>query len=101
MPPDAMRRVTRYRSGRLTPCCSKAGIRRAIHAALPEGTIGRTHPQAMLAAHGQGLSLMRQGPRVRTEPESLDGRDQAPLQPEPSEGPDHGWLRAAQGVRLH
>src|SRR3954471_7584150 len=55
----------------------------------------------MLARHGQGLSFLREGSRVRPEPQPLDGGHQAPLQPEPSEGPDHGWLRAAPGLRLH
>src|SRR3954447_4850289 len=52
-------------------------------------------------AYGQGLSLVREGPRVRTESQPLDGGHQATLQPEPSEGPDHGWLRAAPGVCVH
>src|SRR3954470_9136755 len=52
-------------------------------------------------AYGQGLSLVREGSRVRPESQPLYGRDEAPLQPEPSEGPDHGWLRAPSGVRLH
>src|SRR3954471_10169312 len=52
-------------------------------------------------AYGQGLSLVREGSRVRAESQPLHGRDEAPLQPEPSEGPDHGWLRAPTGVRVH
>src|SRR4051794_37218474 len=52
-------------------------------------------------AYGQGLSLMREGSRVRAESQPLHGGDEAPVQPEPPEGPDHGWLRAAPGVRLH
>src|SRR3954471_11862121 len=58
-------------------------------------------PQAMLARHGQGLSFVREGSRVRPESQPLDGGHQATLQPEPSEGPDHGWLRASPGVRVH
>src|SRR5947199_162653 len=52
-------------------------------------------------AYGQGLSLMREGSRVRAESQPLHGGDEAPVQPEPPEGPDHGWLRAAPGVCLH
>src|SRR3954469_14750708 len=52
-------------------------------------------------AYGEGLSLVREGSRVRPESQPLYGRDEAPLQPEPSEGPDHGWLRAPTGVRVH
>src|SRR4051794_36252691 len=52
-------------------------------------------------AYGEGLSLVREGPRVRPESQPLYGRDETPLQPEPSEGPDHGWLRAPPCVRLH
>src|SRR3954467_6528278 len=52
-------------------------------------------------AYGQGLSLVREGSRVRAESQPLDGRDQASLQPESSEGPDHGRLRTAPGVRVH
>src|SRR3954452_19885369 len=52
-------------------------------------------------AYGEGLSLVREGSRVRPESQPLYGCDEAPLQPEPSEGPDHGWLRAPTGVRVH
>src|SRR3954452_5639261 len=44
---------------------------------------------------------MWQGAGVRPESQPLDGSAPASLQPEPSEGPDHGWLRAAPGVRVH
>jgi 3,4-dihydroxy 2-butanone 4-phosphate synthase/GTP cyclohydrolase II len=36
--------------------------------------------------HGQGLSLMREGPGVRQQPQPLDGRDAPALQPQPAEG---------------
>ena len=38
-------------------------------------------------ADAEGMSLVRQGPGVRAQPQPLDGRDQAALQPEPAEGP--------------
>ena len=36
-------------------------------------------------AHGQGLSQLRQGSRLRQQPQPLDGRHQAALRPEPAE----------------
>ena len=44
----------------------------------------RYHPQS----HVQDLLTLRQEARLRQQPEPLDGRDQAPLQPEPPEGAD-------------
>src|SRR4051812_35793818 len=45
------------------------------------------------ASDGQGLSQLRQAPRVRQLAEPLDGRHPAALQPEPAEGADPGAER--------
>src|SRR4051794_21988844 len=50
---------------------------------------------------GQGLSQLREEAGVRPEPQPLDGRHEAALQPEPPEGADPRRCRAAPGVRLH
>ena len=49
----------------------------------------------------QGLLLLREGTRLRQQPEPLHGRHQAPLQPEPPEGPDLSERDAPTRVRVH
>src|SRR3954451_23653004 len=53
------------------------------------------------APHGTRLLLVREGSRLRPEPLPLHGGDQAPLRPEPPEGPGPDRRRAAPSVRLH
>src|SRR3954453_21459936 len=74
------------------------GIRLALPMVLIRGTPERP---VCWPANGEGLSLLRQGTRVRQQPQPLDGGHQAPLRPEPPEGADHGWRRSSPGVRVH
>ena len=54
-----------------------------------------------LSRRAQGLLLVRERPRVRPQPQPLDGCQQAPLQPEPPEGADLGERDAPTRVRVH
>src|SRR3954470_12890974 len=70
--------------------------------ALPQWPKGGTREGPVCwPANGEGLSLVRQGPVVRQQPQPLDGGHEAPLRPEPPEGADHGWRRSSPGVRVH
>src|SRR3954452_16041587 len=71
--------------------------------ALPRrrGPGTRRHARYAAPLNGEGLSLVRQGPGLREQPQPLDGGHEAPLRPEPPEGADHGWRRATPGVRVH
>src|SRR4051795_5994361 len=70
--------------------------------ALPHGPkVGTREGPVCWPANGEGLSLVRQGPVVRQQPQPLDGGHEAPLRPEPAEGADHGWRRSSPGVRVH
>src|SRR4051812_13528292 len=61
----------------------------------------RQAPQYAGPPNGEGLSLVRQGPGIRQQPQPLDGGHQAPLRPEPAEGADHGRCRTSPGIRVH
>src|SRR3954467_1088769 len=74
------------------------GIRLALPMVLIRGPL---EGPVCWPANGEGLSLLRQGARVRQQPQPLDGGHEAPLRPEPAEGADHGWRRASPGVRVH
>ncbi len=50
---------------------------------------------------GKGVSQLRQGAGVRQQPQPLDGRDQAPLRPEPAEGADPRRQGAQARLRMH
>src|SRR3954466_14565168 len=65
------------------------------------GTGTRRHARYAAPLNGEGLSLVRQGPGVREQPQPLDGGHEAPLRPEPPEGADHGWRRSSPGVSVH
>src|SRR4051812_25811442 len=67
-----------------------------IPATLPTGDARYTGRR-----HGQGVSQLREGPRLREQPQPLHGGDEAPLRPEPAEGPDPRRQDAAPRVRLH
>src|SRR3954463_15130390 len=67
-----------------------------IPATLPRGDARYTGRR-----HGQGVSQLREGSRLREQPQPLHGGDQAPLRPEPPEGADPRRQDAAPGVRLH
>src|SRR3954468_11101183 len=67
-----------------------------IPATLPTGDARYTGPR-----HGQGVSQLREGPRLREQPQPHHGGDEAPLRPEPAEGPDPRRQDAAPRVRLH
>ena len=58
-------------------------------------------PSSTLPRDAEGMSRLRQGPGVRAQPQSLDGRDQAALQPEPAEGPHRRRRHSTPGLRLH
>src|SRR3954470_3428067 len=74
-------------------------IRRRYRA--PRGRAGPWNRSSTLLRRGKGLLQLQEGPGVRSQPEPLDGRYQAPLQPEPPEGADRGRRRAAARVRVH
>src|SRR3954451_25154183 len=64
---------------------------------------GRRYPTAFaapLVAHGEGLSQLREGSRLRAQPFALHGRDQAPVRAEPAEGAHPRRPGPAAGVRL-
>src|SRR3954452_18819428 len=71
--------------------------------ALPRrrGPGTRRHARYAAPLNGEGLSLVRQGPGIREQPQPLDGGHEAPLRPEPAEGADHGRRRSSPGVRVH
>src|SRR3954452_25342332 len=74
-------------------------IRRRYRA--PRARAGPWNRSSTLLRRGKGLLQLQEGPGVRSQPEPLDGRYQAPLQPEPPEGADRGRRRAAARVRVH
>src|ERR1035437_5285729 len=47
------------------------------------------------------MSQLRQGSGIRAEPQPLDGRDQAPVRPEPAEGADSRRQGPAARIRVH
>ena len=51
--------------------------------------------------HVQDLLTLREEARLRKQPKPLDGRHQAPLQPEPAAGPDDARRQGDAGVRVH
>src|SRR4029079_18611837 len=51
--------------------------------------------------HVEGLRDLQQEARVREQPEPLDGRHQAALQPEPAAHPHPSERLAHPGIRLH
>ena len=81
------------------PCCGWRRCAPSCERALPQPC--RLSTSARLPRDGQGMSQLRQGPGVRSEPQPLDGRHQAALRPEPAEGQDPRRQGAAARVRLH
>src|SRR6186997_2300489 len=51
--------------------------------------------------HVQDLLTLREEARLRQQPEPLDGRHQAPLQPEPPAGPDDARGQGDARLRVH
>ena len=56
---------------------------------------------AIIRRRVQGLRILRQEAVVREQPKPLDGRDPAPLQPEPAEGSRAPERRRQAGLRVH
>ena len=65
------------------PICSRTCAPRAARYVRSAGRGSRYTPQP----HVQDLLTLREEARLRQQPEPLDGRHQAPLQPEPPAGP--------------
>ena len=61
----------------------------------------RRRPRLYTSADGEGMSRLRQGSGVRAQPQPLDGREQAALQPEPPEGADRRRRHSPPRLRLH
>src|SRR4051794_29774271 len=73
---------------------------RVVAAGIP-ATLPRGDARYTGRRHGQGVSQLREGPRLREQPQPLHGGDEAPLRPEPPEGADPRRQDAAPRVRLH
>ena len=56
---------------------------------------------ASLPRRAKGLLLVQEGPRVRQQPQPLDGRHPPALQPQPSEGPHRRGRISVARIRLY
>ena len=76
-----------------SPAKAPKQIVELVRTLAEQGGAGRARPAGRARALDKlpawpRCVILRQGPRLRAQPQPLDGRQQAALQPEPPEGPD-------------